>query len=176
MKKTWMNPKISVLKSKIQGKGMFASSEINENEVIVIWGGKGYVNKEEAEKILKEGKHLMQWDDDVYSYDAGEENQDIFSINHSCDPNAWMKDAYTIIARKDIKKYEEITTDYALWECNELYVFPWLCNCNSKQCRKQITGKDWKNLTIQNYYKGHFSPLIQKLINEHLSLAINLIQ
>jgi len=36
--------------------------------------------------------------------------------------NLWMKDAYTLIAKTDINRGEEITADYVLWEADEAYV------------------------------------------------------
>ena len=53
-----------------------------------------------------------------------------YFTNHSCDPNIWMKDAVTLIARRDIQIDEELTADYALWEGDENFVAAW----SSKQC------------------------------------------
>jgi hypothetical protein len=109
----------------------------------------------------------MQWDDNVYSVeDSGVD--DGYFINHSCDPNSWMQDAFTLIARRDIKKGEELTADYAIWEADENYVSKWECHCNSPLCRKRVTGKDWRLKELQERYNGHFSPLLTKRINKLL--------
>lgn len=34
--------------------------------------------------------------------------------NHSCDSNLWMRDAFTVCARRDIAEGEELTLDEAL--------------------------------------------------------------
>ncbi|MCL5006979.1 MAG: SET domain-containing protein-lysine N-methyltransferase [Patescibacteria group bacterium] len=86
-----------------------------------------------------------------------------YFINHSCDSNTWMADAFTLIARRDIKRGEEITADYALWE-NENYSSDWQCVCGSPFCRGHITGDDWRLPEVQKRYRGHFSPLINKKI------------
>ena len=105
----------------------------------------------------------MQWDDDLYSFEV-RGNDDGYFINHSCEPNVWMADAYTLIAKQKIKKGEEITVDYAIWEANEKYVSKWKCKCGSSLCRGRVTGKDWQNKELQRRYKNHFSPLLNKYI------------
>lgn len=161
-KQDWKSEKVDIRNSPIEGKGLFSNSDIEEGEKLIIWGG-DYVNKEEAEKYRKAGKLVMQWDDNLYSYeDRGDD--DGYFINHSCDPNMWMIDAYTLVAKRPIKAGEELTADYIFWEDDEDYVSKWECNCRSLNCRKRITGKDWQNPELQKLYKGHFSPLLNKRI------------
>jgi uncharacterized protein len=105
----------------------------------------------------------MQWDDDLYSVDD-KGDDDSYFINHSCDPNIWMIDAFTLVARRDIPTNIEITADYALWEADEEYVSRWQCVCGSTLCRRWVTGKDWRIKDLQTRYSGHFSPLINKRI------------
>lgn len=132
----------------------------------MVWGGiwgKDYVDKIGAEKAKKEGYQIMQWGDNLYSVEIPGDSLGYF-INHSCDPNAWMVDAFTHVARRNIKKGEEITTDYALMEADENFIAKWECKCGSHLCRHKFTGKDWKQPELQKRYKGHFSPLINKRI------------
>jgi len=49
--------------------------------------------------------------------------------NHSCDPNLWMKDEATLMARRDIEAGEELTADYMVWEVDEDYRAAWECKC-----------------------------------------------
>jgi len=167
--KSWVNPKIELRNSIIQGKGMFASTDIEDGEVIVVWGGNSYTNKEGAMKALEEGRFTMQWDEDVFSVEITEEDETPFLINHSCDPNAWMNDAYTITARRVIQAGEEITADYAMWDGDASYNSSWDCQCKATQCRKKITGKDWQDPHLQKLYQGHFSPLLNKRIENERS-------
>ncbi len=159
---TWLSPKIKVIDSSIEGKGMFATCGIKEGEIIVIWGG-CYTDRIGALQKRQEDKGVMQWDEDVFSYETTGDD-DPYSINHRCDPNSWMSDAFTIIARRTIIAGEEITADYALWETNESFVSTWKCNCGSVGCRGEVRGKDWRNPELQKRYRGHFSPLINKRI------------
>lgn len=163
---TWISPKIEIRKSLLGGKGMFALEDIKEGERIMVWGGewgKDYVDKAGVHRAKHEEKQIMQWDSDLFSIETPGESLGYF-INHSCDPNAWMIDAFTHVARREIKKGEEITTDYALMEADENYVAKWSCRCNSPLCRRKFTGKDWRLPELQERYKGHFSPLINKRI------------
>jgi SET domain-containing protein len=158
---SWISPSIEIRLSKIHNKGMFAIKPIKKGEVVVIWGGK-FVNMEEAEKLAAKNIITMHLDDDLFSVEEGEDPTDY--MNHSCDPNVWMKDEVTIIARRDIKPGEELTADYALFEAWEDFVASWECVCGSPLCRKKITGKDWRIVELQERYKGHFIPLVNKRI------------
>lgn len=57
-------------------------------------------------------------------------------VNHSCDPNTFVKD-FCDVALRDIVEGEEITSDYTD------SLFPntvMLCNCGSNHCKKVITN------------------------------------
>jgi uncharacterized protein len=159
---SWINPKIDVRSSPLHATGMYAKSLIKAGETVVIWGG-NYVSKSEADKAKKIRKVVMQLDDDLYSIEDRGDDLTYF-MNHSCDPNVWMKDAVTLIARTDIQGGNELTADYALWEGDENFISSWTCVCGSTLCRTKVTGKDWKIPELQKRYKNHFSPLINKRI------------
>jgi uncharacterized protein len=159
---SWLNPRIEIKVSPIAGAGMFAKERLQTGEIAVIFGG-SYADTEGAQEAIGQGKGVMQWDDDLWSIEV-EGDDPVYSINHSCDPNVWMQDAYTLIARTDIQPGAEITADYALWEADEDYVSQWECHCGGRGCRGSVTGKDWQSRTIQQAYQGHFSPLINKRI------------
>jgi uncharacterized protein len=67
-------------------------------------------------------------------------------------------------ATRDIQPGEEITFDYATSEAYDSCIQD--CFCGSKNCRKQISADDWKRKSIQEKYKGHFSPYLQTLIDQ----------
>ena len=137
-------------------------SPITPGETVVIWGGT-FVEREEAERARAEGKVVMQLDDSVYSVEERGEYPTYF-MNHSCDPNVWMADAATLVARRDIVPGEELTADYALFEASEDFAMEWECVCGYPDCRKRITGRDWRLPELQRRYTGHFLPLIAKRI------------
>ncbi|MDP9237405.1 MAG: SET domain-containing protein-lysine N-methyltransferase [Chloroflexota bacterium] len=78
--------------------------------------------------------------------------------NHSCDPNLWMADEVTEVARRPIAAGEEITIDYALHSV--LPEWRMECACGSPLCRGTITGNDWMRQDLQRRYGTHFSPFI----------------
>ena len=160
--RTWLSPRIEISASPIHGKGMFASSDFRKRETVLIWGD-CYTDRAGAMKAREQGKGTMQWDDDIFSYETSE-NSDNYVINHSCDPNCWMIDAYTLTARRDIGTGEEITVDCALFGAEEDFVSSWDCRCGSALCRRKVTGRDWRDKELQQRYEGHFSPLINKRI------------
>ena len=161
-KESRLNPKIAIRETDSRGKGMFAMEPIKTGEAILVFGGE-YVNAEEAKEAERRGKLVMQWDDDLFSVEDRGADPTYF-INHSCDPNTWMEDAFTIVAKRDVEVGEELTIDYALWEADENYVSRWECKCGSSMCRKRVTGNDWRLPELQERYKGHFTPLINKRI------------
>jgi len=164
-KEDWISPKVEIRPSPIDGKGMFAVAPIKRDEVVAIWGG-NFVNRAEAAKARLAGKSFQQIDDDVfevYDYEKRGEGGTYYH-NHSCNPNTWMRDEVTIIARGDIGPDEELTLDYAMVEADEDHVAVAECRCGTSECRKQITGKDWRLPELQERYAGHFSPMIGRQI------------
>lgn len=163
--KDWVTPKAEIRNTPGKGKGLFAIQPIVKGEEVIIWGGE-YVGKEKVEEMQKQGKLIIRFDEDLYSVE-NEGESDAYFINHSCGPNLWMRDTFTLEAMRDINISEELTADYVLWEeRGDDYVSKWECRCSSPDCRKRITGKDWRLKNLQEKYKGHFSPLINKKIEK----------
>jgi hypothetical protein len=96
---------------------------------------------------------------DLEGYESVEER-----LNHSCDPNVWMSDEVTLIARRDIAAGEELTVDYALFELDESWSGPWRCQCGTPLCRGGFTGREWKDPVLQGRYVGHWHPVIEARI------------
>lgn len=71
--------------------------------------------------------------------------------NHSCNPNIGFDINGNFVIIKNVKKDEELTYDYAFGESNENFIMN--CKCNSENCRKNITGNDWKNPDFYNKNK-----------------------
>ncbi len=63
---------------------------------------------------------------------------------------------------RDIPAAEDITYDYAMTDGCDYDVFA--CSCRSSQCRRRITGSDWKIPALQSAYHGWFSDYIARLI------------
>lgn len=164
----WICPSTEIRQSDIGGKGLYAIKPIKKGDVVVIWGGT-YVSAEEAKQAEAQGKLVMQWDDNLFSVEDRGEGSGYF-VNHSCEPNLYMQGAYALVAMRDIEIGEELTADYALWEADENYISKWDCHCGSTKCRKKVTGRDWQLPELQERYKDHFSPLINKRIRDNQAI------
>ncbi len=171
--KSWIDPRIEVRASSSESKGMFALEPIREGETVVVWGGKLF-SREELKLGRAQKGSVSAIDEGLYlAGDANEFPADPSNfMNHSCDPNVWMADEITLIARRDIDKGEEVTGDYAMWEADEQYVASWECTCGSSICRKRITGRDWRLPELQERYGRHFSPFINERIRKLRSAEI----
>jgi hypothetical protein len=141
---------------------MIATEAIREGERVVVFGGV-YTNAAGAERAQAGGKIVMQWDDDLFSVETRGDDPTYF-INHSCSPNSWMADAFTLVACRGIAAGEELVVDYALFEADEQFVARWSCRCGAPMCRKTVTGVDWRLPEVQQRYVEHFSPLLNKRI------------
>lgn len=159
----WIDPRLVVYPSRLGGQGLFAREVILTGERVMVWGGTIYNGAEIlAGKANRESVAVLE--EDLYLADPvdalpGED----YPLNHSCDPNVWMQDAITLIARRAIRVDEELSADYALW----LYRQEWVmepCLCGSGLCRGRITADDWQLPELQKCYEGHFTPFLNRKI------------
>lgn len=103
---------IIIKRSTIHGKGVFAN------------------------KNFKKGEIVFRWDSLLNDLNETEVKSPISFLNHSCNPNLTDKDGENV-ALRDIKKSEEITIDYVKENVPFLSL---KCNCNGKNCKKEIKG------------------------------------
>jgi SET domain-containing protein len=159
----WIDPRMKSLPSALGGRGLFALAPIHIGEALIKWGGVVFTRAEIlAGKANPETIAVL--DRDLYLADPVDALlTDEYALNHSCDPNAWMLDAITVIARRPIAVGEEITADYALW----LFEQDWKldpCHCGSSLCRGQVTSQDWRRPELRARYHEHFTPYLNRLI------------
>jgi SET domain-containing protein len=134
---------IIVEQSEIQGKGVFAARCFHKGEVVLQIDDSHVVTDEitltkddrEYSADFYDGKIVIMQEPERY-------------VNHSCDPNCYVKTidgVRNVLALRDIAEGEEITYDYAINGDNE-GTFP--CHCGSKRCRKTYIG-DYFKLPIE---------------------------
>jgi SET domain-containing protein len=166
---TWNDPRIEIRRSSIGGVGLFASQPIRAGEAVVIVGGAVMTEAEFAAfqaaqsfyNFIQIDKHLYLVEDpEVTRSPSGSKG----SMNHSCDSNTWMTDEVTLVARRDIEAGEELTVDYALFTTQSNWMLDTRCRCGSPGCRRVITGDDWRREDVQERYRHHFSPFINRRI------------
>ena len=153
MIESYHSPKLEQKSSPIQGVGSFAKEFIREGEVVFIKGG--HILTREC--MLSHDHIDTYWPigDGFFLAAKKEAEMDKIKIvvNHSCNPNCGIKGDIKGIALRDIQVGEEITFDYAMLD-NEQNEFK--CNCKSANCRKIVTGYDWKIEELQKKYKEFF--------------------
>lgn len=167
---TWNDPRLETGTSRISGTGMFARAPIKRGEVVCIVGGKVMTDSEFA---LFQATHSLyssiQIDGNLHLVEDHETIRYLDGyLNHSCDSSAWMEDEVTLVARRDIESGEEITVDYALFTTQSNWMLDNRCHCGSPHCRRIVTGDDWRRKEVQERYRGHFSPFINRRIERLL--------
>lgn len=164
----WVSSAVEMRGSSIAGRGMFALRAILPGEEVVRWGGTLYT-RAQILAGLADPESIALVEDDLYLADpAGSPAPEDYSMNHSCDPNVWMADAITLVARRRVEPGEELTADYALW----LYDVDWTlepCHCGSPLCRGRVSSADWRIPELQVRYAGHFTPYIQQMIERRIA-------
>lgn len=83
-------------------------------------------------------------------------------MNHSCNGCVGFDKHGNFITLKNIKNGEELTWDYGLGESNPKFKME--CLCGNENCRKIITGNDWKNKSFVEKNKQNMLPDLLKLI------------
>ncbi|TAN32137.1 SET domain-containing protein [Patescibacteria group bacterium] len=168
LSRTWANPKLKAEKSKIHGDGVFTNERILEGEKVMEFGGE-LISREQALSGKYRSRSIWIVGADRYLALPKSDNQESLdeNLNHSCDANTRLIDEVTIVAKRDIEAGGEITLDQGTWNFEDIAYTdnkeP--CSCGAKDCRKILTENDWKISSVREKYKGHFHPMIQKMID-----------
>jgi uncharacterized protein len=141
-----------VRRSKIQGRGVFATRKILKGTEIIEYKGE-IISDKEADRRYPwndEERHhtfLFQLDDGSI-IDAGPRGNAAKYINHSCDPNCEAVEdedgRVFIYALRDIRKGEELSYDYHFileepHNAANKKLYP--CYCGTAKCRGTILAK-----------------------------------
>jgi len=70
------------------------------------------------------------------------------------------------VAMRDIQAGEELTHDWAMTD-DDIYEEP--CRCGAPNCRKLITGQDWRRKELQEKYRDYMSWYLQRKIKQETS-------
>ena len=128
---------LSIQKSPINGKGCFATIRFPRRKKIAEYAGERITDLE-AQKRARNRKVLRICDiDGRWSIDGARGGNGTHYINHSCEPNAYMRTLYghvLFFALRDIQPGEEITIDYE----QTLHPNSKRCSCGAKNCRGTI--------------------------------------
>jgi SET domain-containing protein len=129
-----INFPLEVKASLIDGKGAYALKAIPARRKLGNMGGE-IISVREARKRVKELKRVSMVEfGDGRALDASVNPNDLRYINHSCDPNTYLRVCYSKVefwSLRKIKKGEELTCDYG--ETHHDGKLP--CRCGAKNCR-----------------------------------------
>ena len=154
--RTKIKEKYKLKKTPEKGEGIFATEEIQENELVML----GVIEK----SVDQNHSHASQVGEFKHVLHAGQ----ISKVNHSCDPNCGIRvndtGAHDFVARRTIDTDEEITFDYAMRNYS-IDFFPTDCSCGASECRGSITG--WKSLSeeIKESYSTFVAPYLLEMDN-----------
>lgn len=124
-----MNQVTVVRKSKISGKGVFALQDFKKGEVILKWNPKPLKKSEIKLLSPREKTYIVHLVKKYFLMQSPERY-----VNHSCEANTTVKNDSDVAVR-DIKKDEEITSDYIKTKGGSSFE----CKCGSRKCRKIIS-------------------------------------
>jgi hypothetical protein len=157
---SWFNPKAEKRVSPIQGRGLFARDAISVDEIVAVKGG---TIMDSATFALVRGEVSpaeIQIEDGLYIApgSAAEVEASILCLNHSCRPNVGVRGQITFVAMRDIPAGAELTIDYAMIDGDPEERME--CSCGAPECRRVVTGSDWRLRELQQRYAGYFSRYI----------------
>lgn len=141
--------KFEVRKSRLGGKGVFATAGIRKGEIVAVIDGRIY------------SWRSVLWNTDLYNhciqFEEKKWRDSSFArlLNHSCEPNCGIKNLFNIVAMRNIKPGEEVTWDYEMTEDHPYWRMK--CKCGSKNCRASIGA--FKNMPepVRKKYRGYIS-------------------
>ncbi|MBX7143637.1 MAG: SET domain-containing protein-lysine N-methyltransferase [Oligoflexia bacterium] len=160
MTSSWLVKKAEQRISKFNGFGIFANSEIHPSEVIAVWAGSIFDMQKLADLPPQRRANCVQIGLDSYLVPDALSAADY--VNHSCSPNAGILGDRTLVAMWRISPGQEICYDYAMTDTSNYDEFS--CRCGSSECRKHVTGLDWKRSELRSRYQGYFSDYIKQMI------------
>ena len=129
-------PGLSIRKSRINGKGCFATQHFPRGKKIAEYTGEKISTMEAVRRSRRRILRICAIDS-RWSLDGSRGGNGTHYINHSCAPNSFMKILYGHIqfyALRDIRPGEEITIDYEM----TLHSDRKRCYCGARSCRGTI--------------------------------------
>lgn len=164
---SWVSSRVYQKATSSKGFGLFAKEPVAKGELICITTGR--IMHQDDVKFFRFPYHCFQVElhlqlapTDFNSFNG------IFTTNHSCTPNAGIRNSLALVALMDIKIGEEICFDYCMTDCTfeDQPTVSMECLCGTTSCRQVITDLDWKRKDLQLKYKGYFSTYLQEIIDK----------
>jgi S-adenosylmethionine/arginine decarboxylase-like enzyme len=126
-----------------KGVGVFAKTHIPAGTKISYVDGQIHFAEKESKVFKFAANHAVPFH--KYFYRNGF-NTNAVKLNHSCEPNCYVKDLFFVTTLKDIEPGEELTYSYSLF-CNSDWQNPEeKCFCGSLNCLGKILP--WRDLPV----------------------------
>jgi uncharacterized protein len=157
----WLHPDVDVRPSPIEGQGLFARAPLESGTVVSRVGGRLVSGRELHDLFAQASRTRPCYVDTIV---VGDDLHLILAPgpnrygNHSCDPNLWWCNAYTLVTRRPVEAGEELTNDYATSTGEEHFTME--CCCDTIVCRGAITGRDWRRQDLRDRYGDHWVPAL----------------
>ncbi len=142
------------------GRGLFATKNISKGETILMISGHIITQDNVDQRSEKEANNALQINEDLYL----ELEEPSVLVNHSCNPNAGIKEDKFLIAIKDISAGEEISWDYST-SVDTGWTMP--CHCEEKECRKIV--EDFESLPNKVQQKYMQQEIVLEYIKKKIS-------
>jgi hypothetical protein len=163
----WIDERVIVGPSDIDGRGLFAAADIDEGTVLVRLGGR-IVTTGELEDLMADARRdpaasyidTLTIEDGIHLV-LPSESRAHFG-NHSCDPTLWHDGAFELAARRNVSRGTELTIDYGT--NSGAPGFAMRCHCGAPECRGEVTSDDWKRTELRRRYGAHWTPALLERI------------
>ncbi|MDE1828596.1 MAG: SET domain-containing protein [Candidatus Micrarchaeota archaeon] len=133
---------VKIGKSKISGKGIFATKDIRKGQLIFVMKGERITFKQMVKRVnqgAERGSDPLQIGAKTYL------DLDEFSrvFNHSCNPNSFIRGKDELVSIRNIKSGEEITFDYSStmddnYQNASRGIWTNRCRCGATNCRGSV--------------------------------------
>lgn len=137
------------------GRGLFADHSYNTGDVILKFEGRT-VPAHVVAAMGDEQCYMIQIGPDLY-FEPVEPGR---YTNHSCAPNAAIKDDYVLVALTDIQVDEQICFDYSTTMSEDNWTME--CRCGASNCRGTI--KDFGELPAELQHRYLDMGVVQSFI------------
>ncbi len=163
----WVDARLVVRDSPIDGRGLFFTCDVEEGTVVVRLGGR-LVGSAELDGLIETATAdpHASYVDTITVYDDAHlvlpPCSAVHFGNHGCEPTLWHVGPYEVAARRDVTGGEEATIDYGTQ--SGAAGFSMVCKCGSTACRGVVTSGDWRLPELQQRYAGHWVPALERRI------------
>jgi SET domain-containing protein len=139
--KSELAPGLTIRKSAVDGKGCFATVRFRKGRKIAEFTGEKISRREAARRMRGRRRLRICAINSYWNIDGSAGGNGTQYINHSCEPNCYVKIMHGHIlffALRDIEPGEEITLDYVL----SYHSDQTRCRCQAPSCRGTINRLD----------------------------------